>query len=393
VDLASLRADTPGCEHRIHLNNAGASLMPRPVVQALMGHFEREIEIGGYEAEAEARDRIESSRAALGTLLGATAEQVAFMPHATAAFAAALSSVKLDPGDVIATTRADYVSNQIAYLSLQHRYGVEVVRAEDAPEGGVDLHSMEAIIHRRRPKLVAVTHAPSNSGLIQDVSSVGAMCRARDILYLVDGCQSVGQMPIDAEQIGCDFLSGTARKYMRGPRGVGFLYVSDRILASDLEPLFLDMRGADWIAEDLYQPAPDARRFESWEFAWGLVLGMGAAASYATDIGLASIRDRARTLATMLRTGLAEIGGVTVLDRGGELGATVTVSAIGWQTAALGQALRERGINTSSQTAIDAVIDYGEKGVDGALRISPHYYNSEAEVDEVIDALRDILRT
>jgi selenocysteine lyase/cysteine desulfurase len=392
LDLAALRADTPGCLSLIHLNNAGASLMPRPVIRDVLGHFERETEIGGYEAETEARERIEEARTALGGLLGTTADRIAFMPHATSAFSTALSSVKFDRGDVIATTRADYVSNQIAYLSLQHRYGVEIVRAADAPEGGVDLHSMEEIIHRRRPKVVAVTHAPSNSGLIQDVASVGTMCASRGILYLVDGCQSVGQMPVDAEQIGCDFLSGTARKYMRGPRGVGFLYVSERALDSGLEPLFLDMRGADWIDDDLYQPMPDARRFESWEFAWGLVLGMGAAARYATEIGLAPIRDRARALATSLREGLAEVGGVTVLDRGPELGATVTVSAAGRQTADLVRSLRERGINTTAQTATDAVIDYGNKGVDGALRISPHYYNLESEISDMIEALSDILR-
>lgn len=391
MDLAALRADTPGCEHRVHLNNAGASLMPRPVVDALQGHFDLETRIGGYEAEAEARDRIEEARTSVGTLLGATSDRVAFMSHATGAFATALSSVRLEKGDVIATTRSDYVSNQIAYLSLQHRFGVEVVRADDAPEGGVDLAAMEEIIHRRRPKAVAVTHVPSNSGLIQDVARIGAMCRARDVLYVVDACQSVGQMPLHVEEIGCDFLSGTARKYMRGPRGVGFLYVSDRVLDAGLEPLFLDMRGADWITPDLYQPSPDARRFESWEFAWGLVLGMGAAARYAKEVGLDPIRDRARALAAKLREGLADIDGVTVLDRGRELGATVSMWAVGRTPADLVLALRRRGINTSSQTGIDAVIDYGAKGVDGALRLSPHYYNLESELDLVIEALTEVL--
>ena len=391
MDLAALRDDTPGCANRVHLNNAGASLMPRPVVQEILGHVKRETEIGGYEAEAEAKDRIEETRHHLAALIGTTASRVAFMPHATSAFSTALSSVKLDRGDIIATTRADYVSNQIAYLSLQHRYGIEVVRAPDAAEGGVDLQAMEGIIHRRRPKVVAVTHAPSNSGLIQDVAAVGAMCRARDILYLVDACQSVGQMPIDAEQIGCDFLSGTARKYMRGPRGVGFLYVSERVLDTGLEPLFLDMRGADWIADDLYQPLPDARRFESWEFAWGLVLGMGAAARYAMQLGLEPIRNRARALASSLREGLAEVDGVTILDRGPELGATVSVSVAGRDAGDLVRSLRARGINTTSQTVTDAVIDYGTKGVDGALRISPHYYNLESEVNEVVEALTEIL--
>lgn len=391
MDVTQLRADTPGLTHRIHLNSAGASLMPRPVIEAVERHFRLEAEIGGYEAHDEALDGIEQAYADVAELLGTAPHRVAMTEHATASFVAALSSVPFESGDCIVTTRHDYVSNQIQYLSLEDRFGVEVVRAPDEPEGGVDLHAMEEIIHRRRPRLVAVTQIPTNSGLVQDVGAIGQMCRARDILYLVDGCQSVGQMPVDVEAMGCDFFSATARKYLRGPRGAGFLYVSDRVLDGGLEPLFPDLRGADWIDENLYQPAPDARRFETWEFAWGLVLGTGAAARYALDLGLEPIRDRARSLARDLRQRLDELPGTRVLDRGPELGAIVTASFDGRDPAELVSLLRGRGINTSSQTRLDAVLDYDEKGVDGALRMSPHYFNTESDLDVLMDALGDIV--
>jgi selenocysteine lyase/cysteine desulfurase len=255
----------------------------------------------------------------------------------------------------------------------------------------VDLVAMEETIHRRRPKLVAVTHAPTSSGLVQDVATIGAMCRARGLLYLVDACQSVGQMGVDVERIGCDFLAATARKYLRGPRGAGFLYVSDRVLDAGLEPLFPDMWGADWIEEDLYQPAPDASRFETFEFAWALVLGMGAAARYATALGLDAIRDRARALASSLRARLPEVRGVRVLDRGPELGATVSAAVDGWDPADVVRELRRRGINTSAQSRSYAVIDYDTKGVEGAVRISPHYYNLESEVDTLVAALAEVV--
>lgn len=391
LDVERLRADTPGCAHRIHLNNAGASLMPAPVIEAVRGHFDLEATIGGYEAEAEARERLERCYADVAALLGTAPDRIAFTEHATASFVAALSAVPFERGDVIVTTRNDYVSNQIQYLSLAHRFGVEVLRAPDAPEGGVDLEALEALIHRRRPRLVAVTQIPTNSGLVQDVTAVGAMCRARDVLYLVDGCQSVGQMPVDVEAIQCDFFSATSRKYLRGPRGAGFLYVSDRVVERGLEPLFLDMRGADWVADDLYQAVPDARRFETWEFSWGLVLGTGAAAAYARALGLEPIRDRARALASTLRARLAEVPATRVLDRGPELGATVTAHVEGHAPAELVRALRLRGINTSSQTRTDAVLDYDAKGVDGALRMSPHYFNDESDLDALIGALREIV--
>ena len=364
--------------------------MPRPVIEAITAHLDLEVSIGGYEAEAEAADQIGAAYEDIASLLGTSSSNVAFSEHATASFVAALSAVRFSSGDVLATTISDYVSNQIQYIALAERFGVEVVRAPDAPEGGVDLTAMEALIHRRRPKLVAVTHIPTSSGLVQDVEAIGTMCRAREILYLVDGCQSVGQMPVDVEAIGCDFFSGTARKYLRGPRGAGFLYVSDQALEAGLEPLFPDLRGADWIAADLYQPAPDAKRFETWEFSWGLVRATGVAARYAMDLGLEPIRERAWGLAARARELLSEMRGVHVLDRGAVLGATVSASVDGWAPEDLVRELRLRGVNTSGQSRSDAVIDYDTKGVEGALRVSPHYFNTEDELEALVAGLDDI---
>lgn len=391
MNVPELRADTPGCAHRVHLNNAGASLMPTPVLDAVRGHLDLEARIGGYEAAAEAAEAIEGAYEAVAGLLGTEPHRIAFMEHATAGFVAALSAIPFRAGDVIVTTRHDYVSNQIQYLSLARRFGVEVVRVPDAPEGGVDLAAMEEAIHRRRPRLVAVTHIPTNSGLVQDVAAIGAMCRAREVPYLVDGCQSVGQMPVDVEAIGCDFFSATSRKYLRGPRGAGLLYVSERALAAGLEPLFPDLRGADMVAEEIYQPAPDARRFETWEFAWALILGTGAAARYASAVGMAEVRDRVRALAGRLRTELAGLPGARVLDRGPELGAIVTVAFEGHDPADLVRRLRDRGVNTSSQTRLDAPIDYDDKNVDAALRLSPHYFNDDADLSTAMDVLREIV--
>ena len=186
-------------------------------------------------------------------------------------------------------------------------------------------------------------------------------------------------------------LSATARKFLRGPRGIGFLYVSDRVLDAGLEPLFIDMRGADWIADDLYQPSPDARRFENWEFAYALVLGMGEAARYAQAVGMESAGNRASALAQRARTDLSELPGVTVQDRGSHLCAIVTISVEGWTPEELCARLGEGGINTSISTRTYAVLDFDEKGVEGALRISPHYYNTDEEVDALVSALAEIL--
>ncbi|HSR41102.1 MAG TPA: aminotransferase class V-fold PLP-dependent enzyme, partial [Longimicrobiales bacterium] len=277
------------------------------------------------------------------------------------------------------------------YLALAERRGIEVVRAPESPEGGVDVAGLAEIVHRRRPRLVAVSHVPTNSGLVQDVAGVARVCRSEDVWCLVDACQSVGQMPVDVASIPCDFLSVTARKFLRGPRGVGFLYVSDRALEAGLTPLFPDLHGADWIDDDLFQPAPDARRFENWEFPYALVLGLGAAARYALGVGLEAIAERVRGLSGQLRTALEEIPGIRVLDRGTDLCAIVTVHAEGRAPGELVEALRERGINTSAMGIDSGLLDFRDKEVDGALRISPHYFNTEEELDTLVEALEEVL--
>ena len=387
MNVEQLRADTPGCAHHAHLNNAGAGLMPTPVLEAMRSHLDLEAELGGYEAAEARAGAIEQAYATVGELVGVPPRQVAFTEHATASFVQALSSIPLEQGDVLLTTRNDYVSNQLQLMSLQKRLGVKVVRIPDLPEGGVDPAAARELIASERPRLVCVTHVPTNSGLVQDVRAVGQACREHDTTYLVDACQSVGQLALDLDELGADFLSATSRKYLRGPRGSGFLAVSERVLEAGLMPLFPDLRGADWTEQDGYQPVDGARRFETWEFAWALVLGTAAAARYALDLGLAPIEARVRALAGQLREGLERIDGARVLDRGSDPCGIVTTWLEGHEPRELVLRLREAGIHAWAQTRLDATLDYDEKGVPGALRLSPHAYNTETELERTLAVL------
>jgi selenocysteine lyase/cysteine desulfurase len=390
-DLARWRAETPGCEHLVHLNNAGAALVPRPVRNAIDAHLDLEDRLGAYEAAEAQTARLQEAYEGVARLLGARARNIALVQNSTIAFAQAISAFDFEPGDVVLTSRSDYASNQIMYLSLARRRGVEVLRAPDAPEGGVDADEVRRLVSRRRPALVALTWVPTNSGLVQPVEDVGRICQEAGVPYLVDACQAVGQMPIDVQRIGCDYLAATSRKFLRGPRGVGFLYVSDQRLEAGAHPLLVDMHGATWVEADAFDLTPDARRFESWEFAYALVLGLGAAAAYALDVGLENARHRARELAAYARTRLAMLPEVRVLDRGPELCAIVTAAVGERDTREIKLALRARGINTSSPEREDAVIDMDEKQASSALRISPHYYNTKEEIDTAVEALQEIL--
>lgn len=365
--------------------------MPRPVLDVVRDHWELEARIGGYEAQAERAEEIDRVYEALGELLGCPARNIAIMENATAAFVQALSAIPFREGDVLLTTRNDYASNQIQYLSLAERFGVEILRAPDSPDGGVDVKALGKLIHRRRPRLVSITTVPTNSGLVQDAAAVARLCRERDVWCLVDACQSVGQMPVDVGEIPCDFLSATGRKFLRGPRGTGFLYVSDRALEAGLTPLFPDIRGADWIAEDLYQPLTDARRFESWEFAYALVLGMGEAVRYAITLGLEAIQARTWSLGDDVRAALSRIDRVRVLDQGAELCGIVTITVEGHSPEQLVASLGERGINTSWSDLGSGLLDFQDKGVESALRISPHYFNTGEELERLEAELRQIV--
>ena len=389
--VAGWRAETPGCAKCNHLNNAGAALMPQPVLEAVLGHLQREADFGGYESADAAAGPIHQAYENVARLIGAQARNIAVVENATVAFSQALAAFDFSPIDAIVTTRNDYISNQLMYLSLARRFGIKIYRARDLPGGGVDPESVRELIAKPEVRLVAVTWVPTNSGLIQPVEAVGEICEAAGIPYLVDACQAVGHIPIDIARLHCDFLSATARKFMRGPRGIGFLYVSNRSLERGLYPLLVDMRGAKWVEADSFELVDDARRFENWEFAYALVLGMGEAARYAAAVGVEEGGRRARELAAYARARLSEVRGLRVLDRGSSLAAIVTVEVKGHPAAEVVANLRQRGINTSASHRDYAVIDMDEKRAVSALRISPHYYNTQSEVDAAIVALAEIV--
>lgn len=390
TDLTDWRADTPGCANRVHLNNAGAGLMPRPVLAEIERHLRLESDIGGYEAADQQAERIAAGLGEVARLVGAAPRNVAIVESATAGFAAALSAFDFRPGDRIITTRCDYTSNQIQYLAMAARLGVEVVHAADLPEGGVDPDDVRRLASSRPCRLIAVSWIPTNSGLVQDVAAVGEVAEAFGVPYLVDACQAVGQMPVDVTALRCDYLSATGRKFLRGPRGIGFLYVADRALARGDHPLHVDMYGARWSDTGRITLAETAARFQAWERSQALVLGQAAAARYASAVGLDRIRELAWGHAAALRSRLAELPRIRVLDRGAVRCAIVTFAIEGVESHAAVLALRGVGINASSAPLEVARIDFAAKGVESAVRFSPHYYNSADELDTAVEAVREL---
>ncbi|WP_223607792.1 aminotransferase class V-fold PLP-dependent enzyme [Chryseobacterium sp. OSA05B] len=386
MDLDIVRQDTVGCADKIFLNSAGGSLMPEIVVKTMIDHIYLEQQYGAYEAAEKNVENIIQFYEAAAKLINAKPENMAFTVSSTDAYAKALSSIQFEKDDVIITTNDDYVSNQIAFFSLQKKLGVKIIRVKNHPDHELDLEDFENLVKKHKPKLVAVTHIPTNSGLIQNVEGAGEICRRYDVIYLVDACQSVGQLALDVEKIGCDFLTATGRKFMRGPRGTGFLYVSDRVLEKNMAPVFLDLNGAEWTEFTDYKLLKTAKRFEHWETSVSSILGFTEAAKYATGIGLQHIEIYTKTLAEKLRMGLRN-NGFRVLDEGRNLAGIVTFCAPDGSIDGIYKILKENNVYFSVSNKSNALIDFTLKNLDRAVRLSPHYFNTSEEIEEVVRIL------
>ncbi len=388
LDLDRLRAETPGVANRIHLNNAGAGLMPAPVIAAIKDHIDLEAAIGGYEAEEREAARLEGVYDSIARLIGARRDEIALTQNATVAWDSAFYALGFAPGDRILTARAEYAANYIAYLQVAKRTGAVIEVIPDDGDGVLDPAALEAMIDAR-VKLVSITWIPTNGGLLNPAAEVGRVARAHGIPYLLDACQAVGQFPIDVAALGCDMLAATGRKFLRGPRATGFLYVRRATLAG-LEPPMLDLFGATWTGPETYALRDDARRFETWENNTATRLGLGVAADYAMAIGLETIQARAFALADALRAALREIPGLTVHDLGKRPCAIVSFAVAGIESEAIEAALRARRVNVSTSSRAGTLLDATARGLPVVVRASPHYYNTEDEIAEAADLVAKI---
>jgi len=388
-DIQRARADTPGVQNRIHFNNAGAALMPQSVLDAVQRHLTREAEIGGYEAKDAAEDQINETYESIARLLNCSVDEVAIVENATRGWDMAFYAFDFKPGDRILTAVAEYASNYIAYLQVAQRTGAVVEVVPDDESGQLDVDGLRKMLDSGKPvKLISVTHAPGNSGLVNPAEKIGAIAREREIPFLLDACQSVGQMPIDVQELGVDVLSTTSRKYLRGPRGIGFMYVRREWL-DRLIPPFLDLHAATLTSSKSFEIRRDARRFENWESNIAAKLGLGAAVDYALSWGLPAIQKRVTELAGELRARLRSLERVTVHDRGVVQSGIVSFTAP-IESSVVRDELQRRSINVHVSAAAATRIDMDQRRLTDLVRASVHYYNTSDEIDQFIGALSEI---
>jgi cysteine desulfurase/selenocysteine lyase len=384
--LAQLRADTPACSNLIHFNNAGSSLMPDPVFKATTEHLELERDIGGYEAAAAKSDALANLYPRLGELLRVQPEEIAFIENATRAWDMAFYALPLKAGDRIITHATEYASSYLAFLQLAKRRGVCIDIAPSDGFGQIDVDALPALV-TSRTRVINLVHVPTQGGLINPAEEVGQFARDHGLTYVLDACQSIGQLDVDVSRIGCHILSGTGRKFLRGPRGTGFLYVSSEIL-DKLDPPFIDMRAATWTGENTYEFSAGSRRFENWESFVAGRIGLAAAVEYALGIGLPDIQERVCHLARYLRRSLEDIDGITVSDLGEQQCGIVTFETAFERSTELVQRLRLERVNMSITEQSSARLDLGQRDIAELARASVHYFNTNSEIDHVCNLMR-----
>ncbi|WUR79614.1 aminotransferase class V-fold PLP-dependent enzyme [Streptomyces phaeochromogenes] len=388
MDIEEIRRETPGTANRVHLNNAGAALLSRRTLRTMTAHLELEAAIGGYEAADRERDRIDATYANIARLVGGTPDEVALFDNSTHAWNAAFYSMTFAPGDRILTGRAEYGSNVLAYLQIARRTGAEVVVVPNDESGQLDTAALAELIDDRT-RLVGVSHVPTSGGLVNPAAEIGRVCRAAGVPFLLDATQSVGQFPVDVAELGCDMLTATGRKFLRGPRGTGFLWVRREAL-DHLEPYVSEIASATWDGKRGFTWRDGARRFETWEVSYANALGLSAAVEQALEIGMEDIGRRAVGLGELLRDRLDALPGVTTYDLGRQRCAIVTAKVDGVSTEDVAAALRGRGVNVTTTVAAHTQFDTEDRGVHPLVRLSPHYYNTEAELDSAVEVFAEL---
>lgn len=389
MNIDQIRKDTLHCKNLIHFNNAGASLPTKFVNEAIIDFIREEEATGGYEMQDKYAEHLKGVYREIAKLIKSDEDEIALTDSASTAFSKALYSIPFKAGDEIITSEIEYSSNYLNYLKVKKDKGINIVTISGKGDAVIDLEKLEAAISKKT-KLIAVTHMPTSSGAIAPVVEVGKIAKAHGILYLVDTCQSMGHYPTFVDEIACDFLTGTSRKYIRGPRGLGFLYAKKTVY-KQLDPYMIESLGATWTSKENYDLNHTSKMFETFEKPYGFVMGLQAAVKYANDIGIHNIWQRTKELSSKARQRFAEIEGLRMHDgEGGELSGIVTLTIENKSSEEIHAELMRNRVNSSICRPFSSLTDMEAKGLSSCNRLSLHYYNTEEEIERVADILQNI---
>ncbi|MFT5115096.1 MAG: cysteine desulfurase/selenocysteine lyase [Parasphingorhabdus sp.] len=388
-DLQEIRADTPGLKNVTHLLASGSALMPQPVIDGVINHTLLEAKYGGYEAQSIQSEMLDNVYNLVAAHIGARRHEIALMENATVAWCHAFYALPLKPGSRILTCEAEYAANYVAFLQRAKRDNLRIEVVPSDATGALDLAELENMLDSD-VSLIAITWVPTNGGLVNPAAEVGKIAQKFGVPYLLDACQAAGQMRVDVEELGCDFMSATGRKFLRGPRGTGFLYIKSKWLEV-LEPAMIDHFGAPWVARNQYALRDDARRFETWENSYALRAGLGKAIEYADKIGIDTIANQITQLSRKCRDQLSQIDRLELRDIGTYQCGIVSFTIDGTEPFDIVSGLSKVGFAIGSSPPSSTRLDAERRELPTVLRIAPHYYNTESEIEQCITNIKGLI--
>ncbi len=373
MDITELRrSQFPIAERYIYLNHASVAPVSVAVCQA-MGDIVRDVADHGIAHITQWHELYTAARASAACLIGAHESQIAFLKNTTDGLIAVALGVDWRPGDNVVIARGEFPANVYPWLNLADR-GVSV-RWVPEVNGCLRVEDFDSAINART-SVLSVSSVEFFSGFRNDLAALGSLCRERDILFVVDGIQSVGALQIDVGALGIDCLAADGHKWLMGPEGCALFYTSPRALAQ------LRVAGLGWASvrtsHDFLNYETelhvDARRFETGSHNTAGIAGLKAAIDLLLDIGMDTVEARVLHLARQLADGVAARGYQLLGSRRPD-----EVSGI--------VAFRAEDISSQeiARSLTAASVQFTERA--GTVRLSPHVYNTEAEIDLVLDAL------
>ena len=372
MNLDRIRREFPVVHHCTYLNHAAVGTLPgraREAVQAYAADF-NEYAASHYPKWEAA---IETTRSRAAQLINAAPEQIAFVKNTTEGLCFAANGIDWRSGDNVVLNDLEFPSNVYPWLNLS-QIGVET-RMVKSIDGRLSVDAIADMIDART-RAVSISHVEYGNGFRNDLAAIGALCREKDVCFVVDAIQSLGQTPVDVAEMGIDILTADGHKWLLSPEGIGIFYCAPHMT----DRLKLYEVGWNSVADagnyDVYDPtpAPTARRFECGSHNTLGIHALGASLDLLLEVGIEVVQHRLRGLTDLLVEELRAAGYRVLSPRGeSEWSGIVTFNSDVHETEALHSTLRTHRIIGARRG--------------GGIRISPHFYNIEEEVLRVGEAL------
>lgn len=375
-----------------YLNNAGAGELSNITLNAMIDYYQYEQKVGAYQAAKDKKDIIDMFYTNVAKLINADdVGEIAFVDNASRGWNLAIRGIELSKNDVIVTLSTEFGTNLITIYDHAMKSGASVRVIPCTDKGKVDIQLLEKVLSEYRGvKVIAISHAVAHGSIVNPVEQIGVLARKYGALYIVDACQSVGQITVDVKEIDCDVLVASGRKWLCGPRGTGFMYIRNK---TNIRPTQLDLASADLILNDDYSVTgvkirQDAKRFEIWERNIASQIGLATAIDIILNVGLDEISRKIKCFSTEIRNAISKNPKLILI--GSEESSSGIVGFITKKSdveKSILDSFVKNGLTISTMSDWDCPLDFPKNGVKTIFRLSPHYYTNI----ETIELARKII--